>query len=423
MSSRNNVPLLKQIKRLPRDLKSKNPVRRKNAWITIIIILLIIAIVLMGVYTAAWYLNRSRIISESQRYQDLYASKSGHSPIPTSNEPVAPTENTVVWATPSSETQKTETSKSPAVWHTTAPESIVTADVQSSPMAETSAVISDVTPAGLFPENTPETAELTPSPTPESAFTPEPTFTPMSVITPEPMETAQPDITIEPLATANENTLVYALPTPPPVQSAFDELLSLNSDTIGFLNIDDVIALPVVQRENDNQYYLNHNFEQNEASEGTLFLDGANRLIPEDDCLIVYGHNMKNNTMFGRLESYANPAFLKKHPIIRFDTLYENRSYVPFAVFAASMESDSSHYFDVRQFVFDEMSFDLFTLNMRRRSSCDIPVDVRWGDRLLLLVTCDYINTSGRFILCLRQIREDESEDAIRAAVQKTVAN
>lgn len=419
MSNKSKVPLLKQIKRLPRDLRSKNPARRKNAWITIIIILLLIAIALMGVYTAAWYLNRSRIISDSQRYQDLYTSKSGQSPTPASAEPIEPTEKTVVWATPSTEAQETDTSNTSAVWHTPAPESTEAADVQPSPTAETSgSALTDISP-----ENTPETVEATPSPTAEPTFSPEPTFTPAPVITPEPMETAQPDETIEPLATANENTLVYALPTPPPVQSAFDELLSLNSDTIGFLNIDEVIALPVVHRENDNQFYLNHNFEQNEASEGTLFLDGANRLIPEDDCLIIYGHNMKNNSMFGRLESYANLAFLKKHPVIRFDTLYENRSYVPFAAFAASMDSDSSHYFDVRQFVFDEMSFDLFTQNMRSRSVCDIPLDVRWGDRLLLLVTCDYINTSGRFILCLRQIREGESEDGIRAAVQNAVAN
>ena len=76
----------------------------------------------------------------------------------------------------------------------------------------------------------------------------------------------------------------------------------------------------------------------------------------------------------------------------------------------------------MRQFIFDETTFELFTLKMQTRSIYDIPVDVRYGDNLLLLVTCDYTNTSGRFILCLRQLRDDESEDAMWAAVQKVHA-
>lgn len=257
-----------------------------------------------------------------------------------------------------------------------------------------------------------------PAPTATMPVSSSPTASPAPV-TPEPMATAQPDEPLSPLATANENTLVYALPTPPPVQSAFDELIQLNPETVGFLTIDDIITLPVVQRENDNTYYLDHNFEQASATEGTLFLDGANRLVPEDDCLIVYGHNMKNNTMFGLLDAYGEPSFLKKHALIQFDTIYENRTYVPFAAFSASMDSNSQHYFDVRQFVFDETSFELFVLKMQSRSIYNLPIDVQWGDRLLLLVTCDYTNDSGRFILALRQIRPDESEDAMWAQVQK----
>ncbi len=59
-----------------------------------------------------------------------------------------------------------------------------------------------------------------------------------------------------------------------------------NADTVGYLDIEKTISLPVVQRENDNEYYLTHNFDGEESQEGTLFLDGANRLVPEDDCLI-----------------------------------------------------------------------------------------------------------------------------------------
>ena len=185
-----------------------------------------------------------------------------------------------------------------------------------------------------------------------------------------------------------------------------------------------MVSLPVLQRENDNEFYLTHGFEGGEAQEGALFMDGMNRLVPEDDCLIVYGHNMKNHTMFGRLSAYGEVSYLRRHSVIHFDTIYENRAYVAFAAFSASMEPKDRHYFDVRQFVFDEAEFDKFVLKLQSRSLYNVPVDVRYGDRLLLLVTCDYANREGRFILALRQLRPDESEtDAWATAMQAQPKN
>ena len=329
--------LWRDIRKLPDNLTSRTPARRKNAQITLLCLFLAILAVGLGAYAVNWYANQNRIQNDARRYRQMYVDGLSATPTPA------------------------------------------------------------------------------PSPTPSATPIPEETMIPM--------ETLQPDETLVPLATADEHTLVYALPTPPPVQSSFAELLMHNADTVGYLDIEGTISLPVVQRENDNEHYLTHNFDGEESQEGALFLDGANRLVPEDDCLIVYGHNMKNDTMFGLLEEYENERFLKDHAIVRFDTIYENRSYVPFAAFTASMETDDSHYFDVRQFVFDETSFELFTLKMQSRSIYDIPIDVRYGDRLLLLVTCDYTNASGRFILCLRQLREDESEDALRTLVGQAQKN
>ena len=264
------------------------------------------------------------------------------------------------------------------------------------------------------PEPT-STATATPEPTPEPSYTPEPEAD--TTPSPEPAEaeqTGQPVAQDEPIGTRRPETQIYALPTAPPIQAAFSQLVQYNPDTVGYLDIPGLLSLPVTQRENDNDYYLDHNFEGAESKEGCLFLDGVNRLVPEDSCLIVYGHNMKNGAMFGKLDSYESAKFMKTHPLVRFDTLYENRLYVPFAAFTASMQPGDSHYFDVRQFVFDETQFELFTLKMQTRSALKLPVDVRYGDRLLLLVTCDYTNREGRFILGLRQLRADETEEGIR---------
>ena len=253
------------------------------------------------------------------------------------------------------------------------------------------------------------TATPTTIPTPDATATPAPTAAPTASPTPTPL----PLVEDVPLPTPNEDTIVFSLPTEPPPQESFAELLRYNPDTVGFLTIGETVDLPVVQRENDNEYYLTHAYSGEEAREGALFLDGANRL--SDENLIVYGHNMRNGTMFGELSSFGEREFLLKNAVVRFDTLYENALYVPFAMFEASMDENDGHYFDVRQIVFDETSFELFVLKLRGRSVFDVPVEVEYGDQLLTLVTCSYNDDDGRYIVALRKLREGETEEEIRA--------
>ena len=253
------------------------------------------------------------------------------------------------------------------------------------------------------------TATPTTIPTPDATATPAPTAAPTASPTPTPL----PLVEDVPLPTPNEDTIVFSLPTEPPPQESFAELLRYNPDTVGFLTIGETVDLPVVQRENDNEYYLTHAYSGEEAREGALFLDGANRL--SDENLIVYGHNMRNGTMFGKLSSFGEREFLLENAVVRFDTLYENALYVPFAMFEASMDENDGHYFDVRQIVFDETSFELFVLKLRGRSVFDVPVAVAYGDQLLTLVTCSYNDDDGRYIVALRKLREGETEEEIRA--------
>ena len=250
---------------------------------------------------------------------------------------------------------------------------------------------------------------------PTAASSPTPVATPTATGSPTPAPTPTPEAQVvdEPLPTPNENTIVFSLPTEPPPQESFAELLRYNPDTVGYLSIGEIVDLPVVQRENDNEYYLTHAYSGEEAREGALFLDGANRL--SDENLIIYGHNMRNGTMFGELSSFGEREFLLKNAVVRFDTLYENALYVPFAMFEASMDENDGHYFDVRQIVFDETSFELFVLKLRGRSVFDVPVEVEYGDQLLTLVTCSYNDDDGRYIVALRKLREGETEEEMRA--------
>jgi len=355
--------ILNRYKKIPRQLHSRKVSERSKAQKLITLTICVPVLIYCAGYMGWYKHNQSRIERENAHYQALYAT-----PVPTDVPTSVPT------AVPSP-----------------APTGVPTA----SPTAE--------------PVRTPViTAAPAATPTPEPTSTPTPIPTP--TLGPMPEFDIAADATIYPYATPNEDTLILALETPSPIQSSFSGLLEMNPETVGYLTAGQDISLPVVQRRFDNKFYLDHNFEGQESNAGTLFLDGSNLLAPEDDVLIVYGHNMKNGTMFHKLLEYEKREHLEKNPLIYFDTIYKNRAYVPFAVFSASMDEGSKNYIDLRQFAFDETSFDLYIARMKKLSVWDVPVDVRYGDDVLLLVTCEYTYDNGRFVLALRSVREDETE-------------
>ena len=376
-----------------RDNQRRRRRKPRNIVLTAFCVGLVAILLGMGIYVAQWYLNLGRIRTEGERYARMYG---GREVTPTP-QPVTPTPQ------PVSPTDTPTPTRQPIATPTSEPTPSPTPVPAVGPDANMPVVVDEPIPAG---------ATLPATVSPE--------------VTPVPVNTPDTDMPIPvdvPIPTPDSDTLVIALPTAPPVQESFKTLLAANPDTVGFLEIEGMLSLPVVQRPNDNDYYLDHSFEGAKAQEGTLFLDGMNRLVPEDDCLIVYGHNMKNRTMFGRLSAYADISHLRQYPVVHFDTLYENRSYVAFAAFSASMKPGDSHYFDVRNFIFDKDGFDNFVLKLKGRSVFTSPIEVLYGDHLLLLVTCDYSNREGRFILALRQLRANENEgnmfaEALRAEMK-----
>jgi len=365
---------------LPGDLKSGKPARLRRAQNVLVISICIPIMIVCLAYMAHWELTRIGIERDNEAFSALY---SPATPVPTLTPmPVATaTPTPVPTATPTPESTEAPTSEA------------------SQPPLETAV----------------PTAEPTPVPT--ELPTPKPTDAPTS--TPEPFEIAV-DATLVPLATPDADTIVFAMETPPPNQHAFGDLLALNPETVAFLRIGDFMSLPVVQKPNDNEYYLNHNFALEESIAGTLFLDGSNLIVPEDKNLIVYGHNMRNGTMFRPLLQYEQLSFLKENPIVRFDTIHQNRDYVPFAVFTVTADPGSERYLNIRQFLLDEDGWDDYISGMRRLSVHNIPVDVQYGDNVLLLVTCEYTHNNGRFVVALRALREGETREDMIRLVQNT---
>ena len=207
---------------------------------------------------------------------------------------------------------------------------------------------------------------------------------------------------------------------PTPLESALP-YLQQNSRTVGWLKVGNIVDTPVVRGE--GSFYLNHNFLREHATGGTVFLDEHCSIWPKDEHMVLYGHNMRNGTVFGNLDYYRELSYLKRYPIITFDTIYEEAKYVVVSVYDMSGETEDPHFMQMLQFNFadNEDFWTFFHQTERRdRNIYDIPVDVQYGDKLLTLITCSYTLYDGRLIVMCRELRPDETEEEVTALMQST---
>ncbi len=193
----------------------------------------------------------------------------------------------------------------------------------------------------------------------------------------------------------------------PEVLNDYKTLLNMNKDLIGWLKIDDInIDYPVMQTD-DNEYYLNHNFDKKSDKNGCLFLDYQCDVINRNTNLIIYGHNMLSGNMFGNLDKYSREDYYKEHPKFEFDTIYEKGAYEIVYVFRSKIYNEDAVVFKYYQFldVQSEKEFDSNMAEMAKISLYDTGITPKYGDELLTLSTCDYQEDNGRFVVVARKIK------------------
>ncbi|MBO5163258.1 MAG: class B sortase [Ruminococcus sp.] len=218
------------------------------------------------------------------------------------------------------------------------------------------------------------------------------------------------------------------------------KLLDMNPDVIGYMRIptkdgEPIIELPVVQAD-DNYKYLDRNFKGEESRAGALFLDSRNhfdevedhRLVEKNsDNLVVYGHNMADESMFGKLKYYeSNDGYYENHPIIQFNSNYESYTYKIFSFFILDAKDESETKYDCwNQLSFDdEESFYNFVNEAKRRTLRTNDVDVKYGDQILTLSTCHYLlQDRSRLIIMARRLRPGEElyEGTEKSKVNKNI--
>ncbi len=204
-------------------------------------------------------------------------------------------------------------------------------------------------------------------------------------------------------------------------------LVDMNPDVVGYIQIPDKegscrdsgIDYPIVQRRDEweKDYYLEHNFRGEPARAGTLYLDYRNELSSKHRSgnLIIYGHEMSDGSMFGKLKNYVvNSYFYEEHPLVILSSRYEVSTYKIFGYYYADGGAGECDFYYAEKTDFgSEGEFYDYVNQIKRRAWATNNVDVKYGDELLTLSTCATdAYEDARFVVAARKLRPGEDKYA-----------
>lgn len=179
----------------------------------------------------------------------------------------------------------------------------------------------------------------------------------------------------------------------------FESLQKRNPDAYAWITVPGTqIDYPILQRENDNAYYLTHTIDHEEKTEGAIFTENYNSIDFEDPNTVIYGHDMKNGTMFRSLLEYQDREFFEENKEIIIYTPDAIRHYEIFAAYPY----DNRHI--LRSFnLNDKNIFKIYLesiFSVRNMNSCiDTSMEVDTDDKIVTLSTCYGSRRDQRYLV------------------------
>ena len=183
----------------------------------------------------------------------------------------------------------------------------------------------------------------------------------------------------------------------------FDELLKKNSDTVGYLSVNNTkINYPVVQAST-NSYYLNRDFNKRKNSMGWIFMDYRNDAKELNKNTIIYGHNIKQGIMFGTLKYALNSSWYKKesNQVITFNTPTKNMKWRIFSIYRIPATED----YLKTEFESDEEYMEFLNM-LKNRSINNFNVELNESSKILTLSTC-FSHTTRHVVHAVLESEED----------------
>ena len=198
-------------------------------------------------------------------------------------------------------------------------------------------------------------------------------------------------------------------PTPSLWQEQYQTLVSANPDCAGFLEIPGTaIQFPIMFTPTEPEKYLYQDFFGKNEKRGTPFLDKAT-VLGESQNYIIYGHNMKDGSVFGTLPSFLDKNFCETHRLIYFNTAVSEGVYEVVAVCKTEVLARVSEEFKYYQYggPLSQTDFEIYAESIRDMANLLFDYDVKWEDELLTLSTCYHRRSGddGRLIVVAKRIR------------------
>ncbi len=185
----------------------------------------------------------------------------------------------------------------------------------------------------------------------------------------------------------------------------FDKLKKINSDVVGFIEVDNTyVSYPIVKSDN-NSYYLNHSFEKEINAMGSIFLDYRNDLDNLSKNNIIYGHGRLDNTMFGSLNNLLDSSNLDSKESY-YITLSTPNSIMTFKIFSVYTIPKEGYY--IKTYFSSNKYFKEFLETIMKRSIYNFNTDVNTNDKILTLSTCKD-NFGKRVVVHAKLLKKEET--------------
>ena len=184
----------------------------------------------------------------------------------------------------------------------------------------------------------------------------------------------------------------------------YQELFQQNNELAGWVSIDGTnINYPVMYTPEKPDFYLKHNFEKAYSAYGVPYIAEHCSPFEPSDNILIYGHHMKNGSMFTGLLEYEDKAFYEKHKTIHFDTLTEQADYEVMAAFKTTVYDEAGFPFYLFSDAETEKAFQDYVDACQSLSLYDTAVTAKYGDKLVTLSTCEYSQKNGRFVVVAKK--------------------
>lgn len=185
----------------------------------------------------------------------------------------------------------------------------------------------------------------------------------------------------------------------------FDKLKEINTDIVGYIEVDNTnISYPVV-KSSDNSYYLNHSYKKEKNNIGSIFLDYRNDLDNLSKNNIIYGHGRLDNTMFGSLNNLLDSSNLDSKESY-YITLSTPNSIMTFKIFSVYTIPKEGYY--IKTYFSSNKYFKEFLETIMKRSIYNFNTDVNTNDKILTLSTCKD-NFGKRIVVHAKLLKKEET--------------